>query len=253
MTKFPLPLKHRRFAFSLTIVLLLGITAGVLVGTSGKVTDSAAAQDGLPLITSASSAIRVVGVQRTTIGDSPILNVSLQNTSSKNISAYSVGSGKAWVTRNYFFAESAFSPNAIETQTIPLNTKGFNTQIREFTVTGVLFDDGSTDGQAIPVFRLREIRAGLRDHARLLVPCLRRTPATLTPQHAVELNACESEAAKQQANGRSSDYQDGFQHAQREFLSQVGEVKTKLNSGDLSGAAKQRDKLIKSLETFQDQ
>ena len=245
MTKFPLPRKHRRFAFSLTIVLLLGITAGVLVGTAGKVPDSAAAQDGLPLITSASSAIRVVGVQRTTIGDNPILNVSLQNISSKNISAYSVGSGKAWITRNYFFAESAFSPNAIETQTIPLNTKGFNTQLREFTVTGVLFDDGSTDGQAIPVFRLREIRSGLRDHARLLVPCLRRT-------HAEELNACETEATKQSANGRSSDYQDGFQHAQREIASQIGEVKTKLNAGDFSGAAKQRDKLIKTFETFQD-
>jgi hypothetical protein len=250
MTKFPLPRKHRRFAFSLTIVLLLGITAGVLVGTAGKVPDSAAAQDGLPLITSASSAISVVGVQRTTIGDSPILNVSLQNISSKNISAYSVGSGKAWVTRNYFFAESAFSPNAIETQTIPLNTKGFNTQIREFTVTGVLFDDGATDGQAIPVFRLREIHAGLRDHARLLMPCLQRTTATLTAQHAVELNTCESEAIKQSANGRSSDYQDGFQHAQREFLWQAAEIKSKVNSGDLFGAAKQRDKLIRTLESF---
>ena len=253
MTKFPLPRQHRRFAFSITIVLLLGITAGVLLGTSRKIPDMAAAQDGLPLINSASSAIRVVGVQRTTIGDSPILNVSLQNTSSKNISAYSVGGGKAWVTRNYFFAESAFSPNAIETQTIPLNTKGFNTQIREFTVTGVLFDDGSTDGQAIPVFRLSEIRAGLRDHARLLVPCLRRTPATLTAQHVGELNACETEAVKRSAEGRSSDYQDGFQDAQREFLSRVGEVKNKLNSGDFSGAAKQRDKLIKTFEAFQDQ
>lgn len=253
MTKFPPPRKLRRFALALTIVLLLGITAGVLVGTSGKVPDSAAAQDGLPIVTSASAAIRVVGVQRTTIGDSPILNVSLQNISSKNISAYTVGSGKAWVTRNYYFAETAFSPNTIETQTIPLNTKGFNSQIREFTVTGVLFDDGSTDGQALPVFRLREIRAGLRDHARFLATCLQRAPATLTSEHAVELNTCESEASKRSANGHSSDYQDGFQHAQREFLSQLGEVKSKMNSGDLTGAAKQRDELIKIFERFQNQ
>jgi hypothetical protein len=252
MTNLPLLLKNRSFALSVTSVLLLGVAVGVLIGTSDKVPDSVAAQDALPLITSASSAIRVVGLQRTNIGDNPVLKVSLQNISPKNISAYSIGSGKAWITRSYYFAERAFLPNAIETQIIPLNTKGFNAQTRDFTVIGVLFEDGATDGQAIPVFRLRENWAGFRDHARILLPCLRQIPATLTTQHAAELSLCESEAAKRSSSDRSSDYQDGFQLAQREFLSQVSEIKNKVNSGDVSGSAKQRDQVIKSFETVQD-
>ncbi len=252
MTKFPLPLKNRHFGFSVIIVLTIGVVAGVVIGTSDKVPDSVAAQDGLPLITSASSAVRVVGLQRTSIGDSPILTVSLQNISSKKISAYSIGSGKAWITRNYQFAERGFLPNAIETQLIPLDRKGFNNTNREFVVTGVLFEDGSTDGQAIAVFRLKENWAGLRDHARLLLPCLRRLPSTLTSQHQPELDLCEGEAAKRSTKGHSSDYQDGFEHAQREFLSQVGEIKNKIRVGDLSGAAKQRDKALESFEPLED-
>jgi hypothetical protein len=251
MTRFPQRLKTRRFAASLTLVLLLGVVVGTLIGTSGKVPILVTAQDGLPLVTSATSAIRVVALQRTTIGSSPILNVSLQNISSKTIKAYSLGSGKGWVTRSYHFSETAFPPNAIETQIIPLDSASFREASREFTVTGVLFEDGSTDGQAISVFRLRENWVGLRDYTSQLLPCLRQLPSTFTAQDEAALVHCETEAGKWSTKGRSSDYEDGFQNARREALTQLSEIKTKIHSGDFSDAAKRRDKIVRILETFQ--
>src|SRR6185503_14820878 len=124
MVRIPQRLQTRRFAISLTIVLLLGLTVGSVIGTS-KLPFWAKAQDGLPLVTSATSAIRVVALQPTTVGESRILEVSLQNVSAKTIKAYSVGSGKAWVTRSYYFSETVFAPNAIETQIIPLDSTSF--------------------------------------------------------------------------------------------------------------------------------
>lgn len=251
MTTLPQGLKTRRFIVLLTIVLLLGVVVGAVIGTSGKVPILLAAQDGLPSVTSATSAIRITGLQRTAIGNSPILNVSLQNISPKTIMAYSLGSGKGWVTRSYYFSDTAFSPKAIEIQIIPLDTTSFSAASREFTVTGVLFDDGSTDGQAMSVFRLKENWVGLRDHTNHLLPCLRQLPSTLTSQDESALVHCETEAAKWSSKGRSSDYEDGFQNAQREFSNQLSEIKNRIHSGDFSGAAKQKDKVVRVFEAFQ--
>ena len=250
MTTFPQRLRTPRFAVSLTVVLLLGLVVGTVIGTSGKIRNLAMAQDGLPLVTSATSAIRVNALQRTTIGNSPILNVSLQNISPKTIKAYSVGSGKGWVTRSYHFSETAFPPNAIETQIIPLDSTSFRAASREFAVTGVLFEDGSTDGQAISIFRLRENWLGLRDYTSQLLPCLRQLPSTLAAQDEAALAHCETVASMGLAKGKSSDYADGFQNAQRESLNQLSEIKSKIHSGDFSGASKQRDKIVKSLHIF---
>jgi hypothetical protein len=251
MTRFPQHLRTRRFAVSLTVVVLLGLVVGTVIGNSGKVPVYVTAQDDLPLVTSATSAIRVVALQRTTIGNSPILNVSLQNISSKTIKAYSVGSGKSWVTRSYHFSETAFPPNGIETQVIPLDSISFRAASREFTVTGVLFDDGSTDGQTIPVFRLREHWLGLRDYASQLLPCLHQLPSTLRAEDEAALVDCETKIGKWSPRGRSSDYEDGIQNARRESLTQLREMKSKIHSGDLIDAAKRRDKIVKILETFQ--
>lgn len=251
MTRFPQRLRTRRFAVSLPVVLLIGIVVGTIIGTSGRAPILATAQDGVPAVTSATSAIRVVALQRTTIGNSPILKVSLQNISPKTIKAYSIGSGKAWVTKSYYFSETAFAPNAIETQIIPLDSPSFRAAGREFTVTGVLFDDGSTDGQAISVFRLRENWVGLRDYMSQLLPCLSQLPSTFAAQDEAALVHCENEAGKWAATtGKSSDYEDGFQNAQRVSLSELNEIKTKIHSGDFSDAAKQRDKILRISETL---
>ena len=251
MTRFPQHLRTRRFAVSLTVVLLLGVVVGTVIGTSGRVPILATAQDGVPLVTSATSAIRVVALQQTTIGNSPILNISLQNISPKTIKAYSIGSGKAWVTKTYYFSETAFAPTAIETQIIPLDSTTFRAASREFTVTGVLFEDGSTDGQAVSVFRLRENWIGLRDYMSQLLPCLSQLPSTLAAQDEAALVHCQNEAGRwAAAKGRSSDYEDGFQNAQRVSLSELNEIKTKIHSGDFSDAAKQRDKIVRISESL---
>jgi len=202
-------------------------------------------------VTSATSAVRVVALQQTTIGNSPILNISLQNISPKTIKAYSIGSGKAWVTKTYYFSETAFAPTAIETQIIPLDSTTFRAASREFTVTGVLFEDGSTDGQAVSVFRLRENWIGLRDYMSQLLPCLSQLPSTLAAQDEAALVHCQNEAGRwAAAKGRSSDYEDGFQNAQRVSLSELNEIKTKIHSGDFSDAAKQRDKIVRISESL---
>jgi len=250
MVRIPQRLQTRRFAISLTIVLLLGLTVGSVIGTS-KLPFWAKAQDGLPLVTSATSAIRVVALQPTTVGESRILEVSLQNVSAKTIKAYSVGSGKAWVTRSYYFSETVFAPNAIETQIIPLDSTSFKAASRDFTVTAVLFDDGSTEGQAIPGYRLRESWAGLQDYASHFLPCLRQLPSNFAAQDEAALTSCESEAGKWSAKGRSADYENGLQNAQRESLNRLSEIKSKIRSGNFSNAAKQRDKIVKIFESFQ--
>lgn len=250
MVRIPQRLKTRRFAVSLTIVLLLGVTVGSVIGTA-KLPLLVKAQDGLPLVTSATSAIRVVGLQPANMGNSRILEVSLQNTSSKTIKAYSMVSGKGWVTRFYYFSDTAFLPNAVETQIIPLDSASFRAAGREFTVSAVLFDDGSTEGQAIPSYRLRENWAGFRDYASHLLPCLRQLPSTLATQDEAALVNCETEAPKWSARGKSADYEAGFQHAQRESLNKLSEIKSEVRSGNFSDAAKQRDKIVRIFESFQ--
>ena len=251
MTRFPQRLRSRRFAVSLIIVLLLGVVVGTVIGTSGKVPVAISGQEDLPLVTSGTSAIRVVALQRTAIGKSPILNVSLQNTSSKTIKAYSVGSGKGWVTRSYYFSETAFLPNAIDSQIIPLGSPSFSTSAREFTVTGVLFADGTTDGQAISAFRLRENWSGVRDYASHLLPCLRQLPPTLAADHKAAIVQCEAEMGRWSTKGKSSDFEDGYQNARRESLNRLNEIKDEIKEGNFSDAAKHRDKIISILETFQ--
>src|SRR5437764_13414859 len=193
MIKFPQRLRTRRFAVLATVVLLLGVVVGTVIGTSGILHTPVTAQDGLPLVTSATAAIRVVALERTTIGNSPILNVYLQNISPKIIKAYSLGSGKGWVTRSYYFSETAFVPNSIQTQIIPLDSTSFRAASQEFTITGVVFEDGSTDGQATSVFRLREQWLGLSDYTSHLLPCLRQLPSTLAAQDEAALLNCETE------------------------------------------------------------
>lgn len=251
MTSFPQRFKTQRFAVSLTVVVLLGVGVGVLKGISGKKPLLVTAQDGLPSVTSETSAVRVVALQQISLGSSPVLSIGLQNISPKTIKAYSVGSGKAWVTRNYYFSETGFPPNAIDTQIIPLESAGFSGPNREFTVTGVVFEDGTTEGQAISVFRLKENWVGFRDYASRLLPCLRKLPSAFAAQDESALVNCQTEANKWSPQGRSSDYEDGFQNAKRESSAQLSEIKSKIRSGDFSNAAKQRDKTVKVLETFQ--
>src|SRR5262245_15091550 len=115
----------------------------------------------LPMVLSATSAIRVIEVQRPTIDDVEVLRVELQNTSSKTIVAYSLGSAERWVTTHRYFSDTAFSPGTTTTQLIPLENLDLEQASGGVGVTGVLFQDGTTNGQATSVYRLRENWMGL--------------------------------------------------------------------------------------------
>lgn len=252
MLTFTKNLVTGRFVVILLVVVVIGIATGVVIST-GPAPSTAANQPknaGLPLVTSASAAVRVIGVARSTIGESPAVEVSLQNISTKNIKAYSLGTGKRWVTRGYYFSDEAFAPNTVETQIIPLSAAGSNPTTTELSVSGVMFDDGTTDGDSIAVFRLKEARDGIRDQATLLVPCLRQLPSTIRSEDEGALSRCEAEASASSAKGRSSDYDDGMQNAKREFVKQLVEIKTKVRSRDFSGAGNQRDRVLRIFQNL---
>lgn len=71
-----------------------------------------------------------------------------------------------------------------------------------------LFEDGSTEGQAIPGYRLSEQWAGLRDYTNHLLPCLRQLPSTLDE---AALVSCETEATKWSPKGRNADHENGYE------------------------------------------
>ena len=98
---------------------------------------------------------------------------------------------------------------------------------------------------------MRENWTGFGDYASHLLPCLRQLPSTLATQDEAALVNCETEAPKWSAKGKSADYEAGFQHAQRESLINLSEIKSKLRSRDFSEAAKQRDKIVRIFESFQ--
>lgn len=238
-------LKSRRFVFLAFTVLTLGAIVGAVVGRSERGTQATQTSDAI--VTSHASTLRVVGVQRTTIGDMPVLKVSLQNLSSKNIKAYTVASGKGWMTRDYFFTDLSFPPNAIETEIIPLSVRSFEANSKEFAVTGVLFEDGTADGEGIPVFRLKERHDGLRDQSAKLLPCLQQI-ASARDRFESELSNCEIAAKRLSVKGRSGDYNDGLLHAQQEFLTRLGEIKNKLAGNDLAEALNQKEQTIRTFQ-----
>ncbi|HXQ33275.1 MAG TPA: hypothetical protein VN843_04560, partial [Anaerolineales bacterium] len=88
------------------------------------------------------------------------------------------------------------------------------------------------------------------DQANRLVPCLRQLPSMLMFQHEAALSHCESEASSLSTKGRSSDYDDGLQNAQREFLKQLGEIKSRVHSRDFPGAGHQRDKVLRIFQNL---
>jgi hypothetical protein len=76
---------------------------------------------------------------------------------------------------------------------------------------------------------------------------------SLAAHHEAVVVQCEADMGKWSVKGRSSDFEDGFQNAQRESLERLSEIKNEIHTGNLSDAAKHRDKIISILETFQRQ
>lgn len=237
--------RTRRFVFLAFSVLAAGAIVGAVVGSTGKAPLFFKTQTSDPIVTSRTSSVRVVGVERIT-GDMPILKVRLQNLSTKNIKTYMLSSGKSGITKDFSFTE-LFAPNAIDMEMIPLSAPNFGGSIKEFAITAVLFEDDTADGEGIPVFWLKERHDGLRDQGARLLSCLQRTSSSST-QLEQDLSLCESEAKRLSLKGRSPGYEEGLQQAQQDFLLRLDEMKNKAHTNDLTEAVKQRNQTIRILQ-----
>lgn len=243
--------KTYRFAVIAVSVTLLGILFGAVMGRSGSTgffSRTVAQKDQLRA-TNKTSAIRVVGMQQKRIGNNDVLFVSVQNISGQNIKAYTIARGKAWVTKSYLLGEESFAPNTIDEQIIPLNAGAFSaTDEKEFSVTAVLFEDGKGDGNAIFLARLSETYLGMRDQATRLLPCLEQL-ASSSEQELV-LSACEAEAVRMPVNGtgRSSDYENGLQNVQQDFLAQLTDIRDNVHSKNFAEAASKKEKVTRIMK-----
>jgi hypothetical protein len=253
MNNFTRNLKTRRFAVIAVSVTVLGILFGAVVGRSGPagLFSRRVAQKDELRVTNKTSAIRVVGMHQRSMGKNEVLFVAVQNISDRNIKAYTIARGKAWVTKSYLLSEESFAPNAIEEQIIPLTSGAFSAgDEKEFSVTAVLFEDGNGDGDAIFLSRLSETHAGMRDQADRLLPCLERLASAREFDQKPVLSACESEAVRMPVagTGRSSDYENGLQNVQREILTQLTDIKDKVDSRNFADATSKKDKVTRIMK-----
>ena len=155
------------------------------------------------------------------------------------------------MTKNYLLGEDSFAPNSIEEQIIPLSSGAFSsTDGKEFSVSAVLFEDGSGEGDAVFVSRLSETHAGMRDQASRLLPCLKQLASSKELEW--DLAACESEAVGLPIDetGKSSDYENGLENVRREVLSQITDIKDKLHSKSFADATGKKDKLTRILNSL---
>lgn len=233
-------IKTHRFATLAFVMVLFGILAGVVVTWTSK-----AQKQGRevisPRVISRTGSIRVVSIERTSLGDNPVMAIKLQNTTHKDIKAYTIASGKSWVTKNYFFTEQSFAAGTTVDQIIPLSSaQDFKIPLNgpELSVTAVFFADTTSDGDSLYVSRLTDLHDGIRDQASRILPCLRgASPTTDCDAQALNL------PLKQE--GKSSDYEDGLEQARREILSQLSEVKEKTRTANLTEAVDKQEKVTK--------
>lgn len=233
--------KTRRFLTLALSVALLGILVGVVFGWSGKAQKKR--QEGTsPKVTSTISAIRVVSAEVTSVGSSNVLAVKLQNTSNQDIKAYTLASGKALVTRNYFLTEESFAAGSTINQLIPIASDA-NYKVtmngKEVTVAAVFFADGTGDGVSVHVASMADLYAGTRDQAKRILPCLLKL--SLTPQ---SLSACEAEARNLpvKMDGKSSDYETGLEFAKDGILRNLHAIKEETGA-NLQEAIEKQEKV----------
>ncbi|MBC8028633.1 MAG: hypothetical protein H7Z16_00850 [Pyrinomonadaceae bacterium] len=256
MSKLTQRLKTHRFATLAFSMALLGILAGAMLNWSGKANNSYERhrQETIPVrITSQTSAVRVVSIERVPLGTQSMLAVKLQNTSGKEIKAYTIASGKTWVTTSYFLDEESFAPGAIIIKHIPLPSdapQDFNLLLNgtEFSVTAVYFADSTGDGVSRYVSALADQHDGIRDQANRILPCLRGLSSTVGQELAVA--ACEGEALRLpvKMDGKSSDYEGGLENAKREVLRHLKDIKEKVQAVHLTEALGRQEKITRILQ-----
>lgn len=240
--------KAPRFTTLALSVTLLGILAGVVLGWSG-IAQKQRQETASPTVTSKISAIRVVSIEPTSVGSSNLLLVKLQNTSDKDIKAYTIASGKGLMTSNYFLTEESFVAGSTIDKIIPLTsdaTYKVPMSGKEVTVAAVFFADGTGDGVSPLVTSMADSYAGTRDQAKRILPCLERLSLT-----SESIRACEAEARDLpvKMNGKSSDYESGLEFTKDHILRRLDEIKKKAN---LPESTEKQEKVTKMFRELTD-
>lgn len=248
MSKLTQSFKTRRFLALALSVTLLGILAGVVLGGSGKALKQEAAS---PKVTSKTSAIRVISAEPKSLGSSRVLVVKLQNTTDKDIKAYTITSGKGLMTLNYFLTEESFVAGSTIDQFIPISSDA-DYQVpmsgKEVAVAAVFFADSTGDGASQHVASMSDLYAGTRDQAKRILPCLQKL--TLTAE---SLAACEAVARNLpvKVNGKPSDYESGLEFTRDTILRRLNELKEETGT-NLHAAIEKQQKVTKIFRELTD-
>lgn len=91
-------LRTHQFVRLVLCVALFGVLVGVVFGLQQQRQPPEVRSRTSPNVISSTPAIKVLSAERTSLGNAIVLAVKLQNTTSKDIKAYSISSGKAWMT-----------------------------------------------------------------------------------------------------------------------------------------------------------
>jgi hypothetical protein len=235
-------LKTHRFVKLAFSVALFGVLAGVVFGLQQQRKAHGVRSVASARVVSSTPAIKVLSVERSSLGNSSVLAVKLQNTTSKDIKAYSITNGRAWMTNSYFLTNDSFAAGTVIDQFIPLpsdSSSDFKIPLDgpQFTVAAAYFADGSSDGIPLYVSRIADKHEGMREQASRILPCLRGL--------AYKATTCEAEAENLpiSMDGKSSDYESGLQDAKRELLIQLHEIKEKSEKLNFAEVVEKQEKV----------
>jgi hypothetical protein len=250
MDKLIQVLKKHRLPTITFAAIGLGVLSGILAW-SGMARRRQAVG---PTVKSKTSAVRVLGAEKTTVGTMLVLAVRLQNTSAKDVQAYTIGSGKSWMTTNYFVSEEAFASGATINHLIPLSDddsqslNAFGKSTGTFYVNAVVFTDGTVDGDASFARMLADERTGTRDQAKRILPSLQALSSAAAPERERALADFEAKIQSLPEKGErpaTSAYENGLAIAKRGLLSRLAEIREHLRSGRPNEAAASQEKMTR--------
>jgi hypothetical protein len=250
MNGFVQTLKKHRLATITFAVICLGVLSGILAW-SGLARRQQAVE---PTVVSKTSAVSILGVEKTTVGTSSILAVKLQNTSDKDIKAYTIGTETSWMTRNYLLREESFASGTTVIHLIPLSGEDsqslqtFGDSTTRIFITAVIFTDGTGDGEARFVRMLLDERAGTRDQANRILAYLRAlsSPGSDRGRALSDFEAkVRSLPDKRNESPSSADYDIGLANAKRELLKGTEDMKEKIQSNRPDEAAIKQEKITR--------
>jgi len=248
MAQIPQQIRTLQFRIFVLIAVAIGIIVGVVVGKTRRGNSGPNVPQVVVLSTAPS--VRVVSANRQTIGEMSVLNITLQNVSSKNIKAYVISSGKAWYTKNYLFVDTVFAPNSTDTSTLSGDRLSSNESDKDLTVTGVLFEDGTVDGEMTSTLRLIQNYRGVKEQAKRLTTCLEQLSHATGLQEQTAFAKCENDVANLPVTEGSADNQAGLRNAQLMFSTQLTEIKDMLRANRSEEAKQKKESFVRRFQAL---